>query len=107
MRSARLATAAHSSLRRAQAGEVDMTDTITDNVARSRYELDVDGRIVFANYRRNGSTLHIPYVEAPPSLRGTGAAGPLVGGGVGTAGGGGVEGGALMSRASGRSCRPP
>src|SRR3954453_18265721 len=85
MRSARLATAAHSSLRRTRAGGGDMTDRITDNAARSRYELDVDGKIVFANYRRVGSTLHIPYVEAPPSLRGTGAAGRLMQGVMETA----------------------
>jgi predicted GNAT family acetyltransferase len=62
-----------------------MADRITDNAARSRYELDVDGKIVFANYRRVGSTLHIPYVEAPPSLRGTGAAGRLMRGMMETA----------------------
>ncbi len=55
-----------------------MTTPVKDNPAQSRYELDVDGRIVFANYRRQGSTLYIPYVEAPPSLRGTGAAGRLM-----------------------------
>ena len=38
----------------------------------------MDGKIVFANYRRVGSTLYIPYVEAPSSLRGTGAAGRLM-----------------------------
>jgi predicted GNAT family acetyltransferase len=65
--------------------EADMTDRISDNAARSRYELDVDGKIVFANYRRVGSTLHIPYVEAPPSLRGTGAAGRLMRGVMETA----------------------
>jgi len=55
-----------------------MAETIQDNQAKGRYELDVDGRTVFANYRRVGSTLYIPYVEAPPSLRGTGAAGRLM-----------------------------
>ena len=55
-----------------------MTTPVKDNPAQSRYELDVDGRIVFTNYRRQGSTLYIPYVEAPPSLRGTGAAGRLM-----------------------------
>lgn len=54
------------------------TVTITDNAARSRYEYDVDGRIVFANYRRDGDTVLIPHVEAPPSLRGTGAADRLM-----------------------------
>ncbi len=55
-----------------------MSTPIRDNPDKSRFELDVDGRIVFANYRRTGSTLYIPYVEAPPSLRGTGAAGRLM-----------------------------
>lgn len=54
------------------------TVTITDNTARSRYEYDVDGRIVFASYRRDGDTVYIPHVEAPPSLRGTGAADRLM-----------------------------
>lgn len=56
-----------------------VTDTpVKDNRERNRFELDVDGKIVFANYRRNGTVLTIPYVEAPPSLRGTGAAGRLM-----------------------------
>ncbi len=55
-----------------------MDSIVKDNPAKSRFELDVDGRIVFANYRRTGSTLTIPYVEAPPPLRGTGAAGRLM-----------------------------
>ena len=55
-----------------------MSIPVKDNPDKSRFELDVDGRIVFANYRRTGSTLTIPYVEAPPSLRGTGAAGRLM-----------------------------
>ena len=62
-----------------------MTDAITDNRDRSRFELDIDGRIVFANYRRQGSTLVIPHVEAPPALRGTGAAGRLMRGVMETA----------------------
>lgn len=62
-----------------------MSIAVKDNPAKSRYELDVDGRTVFANYRRDGSTLYIPYVEAPPSLRGTGAAGRLLEGVMETA----------------------
>lgn len=49
-------------------------DTVTDNPAKSRFELEVDGRIVFGNYRRDGDRLVITHVEAPPALRGTGAA---------------------------------
>lgn len=55
-----------------------MSIPVRENPAKGRYELDVDGKTVFATYRRDGSTLYIPYVEAPPSLRGTGAAGRLM-----------------------------
>lgn len=51
---------------------------INDNIAAKRFELDVSGEIVFANYRIDDSTLYINYVEAPPNLRGTGAAGKLM-----------------------------
>jgi len=40
----------------------------------------VNGQTVFARYSRQGSTLVIPYVEAPPALRGTGAASRLMAG---------------------------
>lgn len=55
-----------------------MTGSVRDNPAKNRYEMEIDGLVVFANYRRQGATLYIPYVEAPPSLRGTGAAGRLM-----------------------------
>ena len=48
--------------------------TVTDNKAASRYERVVNGQTVFADYRREGATLFIAHVEAPPALRGTGAA---------------------------------
>lgn len=52
-----------------------MSKFITDNHERHRYEMDIDGHIVFADYRREGRVLYIPHVEAPPALQGTGAAG--------------------------------
>lgn len=55
-----------------------MSEPISDNRAKSRFELPVGGQTVFAEYRRSGGTLVISYVEAPPSLRGTGAAGRLM-----------------------------
>jgi predicted GNAT family acetyltransferase len=55
-----------------------MTDTFSHNPAQSRYELQVDGLIAFADYQRSGQTLVIPHVEAAPALRGTGAAGRLM-----------------------------
>lgn len=52
--------------------------SVRDNPSRHRYELEIDGQIVFLTYRRDGDTLYIPHVEAPPALRGTGAAGRLM-----------------------------
>jgi hypothetical protein len=49
-----------------------------DDVAAGRLELDVEGQVVFARYRRGEGVLYIDHVEAPPRLRGTGAAGRLM-----------------------------
>ena len=54
-----------------------MTD-VTDNAAESQFELNIDGHVAHADYRIEGDTLYIDYVEAPPALRGTGAAGRLM-----------------------------
>jgi len=53
---------------------------VIDNPARSRFELEEAGLIAFADYRRRDRVLVIPHVEAPPALRGTGAAGRLMAG---------------------------
>jgi predicted GNAT family acetyltransferase len=55
-----------------------MTDTFRDNTIDHRFELDVDGLVAFATYIRRDGKLYIPHVEAPPALRGTGAAGALM-----------------------------
>lgn len=55
-----------------------MTDAFSHNPAKSRYELDVDGLLAFADYQRSGHRLVIPHVEADPALRGGGAAGRLM-----------------------------
>ena len=55
-----------------------MTGAFTDNTQTHRFEYTVDGAVVFAKYRRDSATLYIDYVEAPPELRGTGAAGKLM-----------------------------
>lgn len=52
--------------------------SVTDNTALSRFELRVDGHTAFADYRITGDTMHLLHVEAPPALRGTGAAGKLM-----------------------------
>lgn len=49
-----------------------------DNISSGQYELDVDGQTVFARYRRSGDVLTILWVESPPALRGTGAAGRIM-----------------------------
>jgi hypothetical protein len=53
-------------------------DTLRDNEDAGQYELDIDGETVFARYRREDGVLTIQWVEAPPALRGTGAAGRLM-----------------------------
>lgn len=55
-----------------------MSNPVYDNPGLSRYELDVDGQIVFANYRRRADALVITHVEAPVPLRGTGASDRLM-----------------------------
>ena len=49
-----------------------------DDTARHRFEIDMDGQIVFADYRLDVEKLYINHVEAPVALRGTGAAGKLM-----------------------------
>ena len=51
---------------------------VTDNRERSRFELEEQGLVAFADYRLQGDRLVIPHVEAPPALRGTGTAGRLM-----------------------------
>ena len=55
-----------------------MSNTIRDNPAHRRFELERNGHIAFANYERRGSDLVIRHVEAAIPLRGTGAAGELM-----------------------------
>ena len=52
--------------------------TVTDNTVSHRYEYTIGGETAFANYRLDGDTLVILYVESPQALRGTGAAGALM-----------------------------
>lgn len=52
-----------------------MIEQVIFNEETGRYEMDVEGETVFATVKKDGDILHIRYVEAPESLRGTGAAG--------------------------------
>ncbi len=49
--------------------------SLHDNMASGRLEMAEGGETVFARYRRRPGQLIIDHVEAPPALRGTGAAG--------------------------------
>ena len=67
---------------------------IRDNPAARRFELDEAGLTAFADYRRAEGRLIIDHVEAPPALRGSGAAGRL------------MEGVARQARREGLSITP-
>jgi predicted GNAT family acetyltransferase len=51
---------------------------VVDNRALSRFELEENGELAFADYRRHDGRLVLPHVEAASALRGTGAAGRLM-----------------------------
>ncbi|MBL6936600.1 MAG: N-acetyltransferase [Alphaproteobacteria bacterium] len=51
---------------------------VKDNRDLRRFELEEEGLTAFANYARNGLHVVIPYVEAPPALRGHGTAARLM-----------------------------
>jgi predicted GNAT family acetyltransferase len=55
-----------------------MTDAFRDNAAQARFELETQGLLSFADYRREPGRLVIPHVESDPALRGQGAAGRLM-----------------------------
>ena len=52
--------------------------SVRDNVAQSRFELDVEGSTAFANYRLTPSAVIITHTETPRALRGRGIASELV-----------------------------
>lgn len=55
-----------------------MDDAVTDNVARGRYELVVDGLTAFAEYRIEGGRMIFPHTVVPPALEGRGIGTRLV-----------------------------
>jgi predicted GNAT family acetyltransferase len=54
------------------------TTAVRNNAALSRYELDVNGAMAFANYRLAPGKVIITHTETPPALRGRGIASKLV-----------------------------
>jgi hypothetical protein len=51
---------------------------VRDNKAQSRFELDAQGEIAFASYRRHNGRVIITHTETPKPLRGRGIASNLV-----------------------------
>ena len=45
---------------------------IRDNKEASRYEMDVEGGVAFANYRMSPGVVNVNYTEVPAALRGRG-----------------------------------
>jgi hypothetical protein len=52
--------------------------SVRDNRELQRFELPVDGQVVFADYHRQPGRLVITHVEAPVALRGAGHASELM-----------------------------
>jgi hypothetical protein len=55
-----------------------MTDTIRDDAARQRYELDVADTVAFIDYMRDGRNVIMTHAEVPRALRGAGVGSALV-----------------------------
>ena len=55
-----------------------MDGRFSDNRDQGRFELDIDGQIAFANYRRSDDGIMIFHVETPRALRGQGVAARLM-----------------------------
>jgi len=51
---------------------------VRDNPSLNRFELDVDGHMAIAVYRRQGDTLLVHHTETPTTLRGRGIGSRLV-----------------------------
>jgi uncharacterized protein len=51
---------------------------VRDNKSLSRFELDVEGTVAFANYRLTPQAVIITHTETPRALRGRGIASELV-----------------------------
>ena len=55
-----------------------MADTITDNVAASRFELAIGDLVAFVDYRQSGAALVLAHAEVPRELEGRGIGSRLV-----------------------------
>ncbi|HEY1724018.1 MAG TPA: GNAT family N-acetyltransferase [Steroidobacteraceae bacterium] len=57
-----------------------MSNTVTDNVERQRFELARDGAIAFIDYQHVGTLWLLTHAEVPVALRGRGLAAELTAG---------------------------
>ncbi len=55
-----------------------MSNNVRDNTERRRFELDVDGKLAFSNYRRADGLLTVMHTEVPDELNGRGIGSALV-----------------------------
>jgi predicted GNAT family acetyltransferase len=55
-----------------------LNSAVRDNTALQRFEMNVEGSVVFANYRIDAGTVTITHTETPAALRGRGIASQLV-----------------------------
>lgn len=55
-----------------------MTDTVRDDSARRRFELDVADGVAFIDYLRDGHNVIMTHAEVPHALRGGGIGSTLV-----------------------------
>lgn len=55
-----------------------MTDTVRDNPARHRFELQTTAGLAIANYRRDDLTITITHTEVPRAVEGRGVGSALV-----------------------------
>lgn len=68
--------------------------SVINNESANRFELEENGELAIATYRRRGDVYVIPHVEAAMGLRGKGTAGRL------------MDGIAAMARAQGFKIHP-
>jgi uncharacterized protein len=57
---------------------VSLSENLTDNVARSRFELGAEGARGFIDYHRAGAILRLNHAEVPAALAGHGLGTRLV-----------------------------
>jgi uncharacterized protein len=55
-----------------------VAETVTNNEAKSRYELHVAGGVAVAAYEQRGDILAFTHTKVPEQLRGRGLAGALI-----------------------------